>query len=52
MSILKKLKQAVSKEVIGSTLKSSVAPVTGKKSKLAIAVIAAAAAATAVADYL
>lgn len=53
MSIFKKLKQAAVKEVIGSTLKSSVAPAAlGKKSKAAAALIAVAGIATAVAEYL
>lgn len=53
MSIFKKLKQAAVKEVIGSTLKSSVAPATfGKKSKAAAVLLGVAATVTAVAEYL
>lgn len=56
MGILKKLKQAAAKEVIGSALKSGTAPVAekliGKKSKAAAGLLAVAAIATAVAEYL
>jgi len=56
MNILKVIKKAAAKEVVGSVLKSGTAPIAqkmvGKKGKAVAVLVAVAGLATAVAEYL